>query len=117
LAAIRIRTGSLWPVIGIHIVLDVVAISTLTGPAVGSPILLPVLFVWLGANLLLWRYGWGLLAGRSDAELDALADGVEAGPAISPRPDRVGAGPAVSAGADGVAATPHVPAPDAPRAG
>ena len=104
LAAIRIRSGSLWPVIAIHVVLDVVAISTLTGPAVESPILLPVLFAWLGANLLLWRYGWSLLAGRSDAELDALADGL-------------GAGSPISAGAADVAAPPPVPAPDAPRAG
>jgi hypothetical protein len=43
---------------------------------VQSPLLLPVLFAWLGLNLLLWPYGWRLLAGRSDEELDALADGV-----------------------------------------
>jgi membrane protease YdiL (CAAX protease family) len=103
LAAIRIRTGSLWSVIAIHVVLDVVAISTLTGPAVDSPILLPVLFTWLGANLLLWRYGWALLAGRSDEELDALADGRRPGQPVS------------GAGADVAASTP-VPAPDAPRA-
>lgn len=61
LAAIRIRTGSLWPVMGIHLVIDLVAVSTLTGSATSSPILLPVLFGWLAANLLLWRYGWQLL--------------------------------------------------------
>ena len=103
LAAIRIRTGSLWSVIAIHIVLDVVAISTLTGPAVDSPILLPVLFAWFGANLLLWRYGWGLLEGRSDEELDALADG-RAVVAISGEGD-AGAAPAPA------------PAADPPRAG
>ena len=26
-----------------------------------SPILLPVLFIWLAANLAMWRYGWQLL--------------------------------------------------------
>jgi membrane protease YdiL (CAAX protease family) len=104
LAAIRIRTGSLWSVVAIHIVLDVVAIATLTGPAVDSPILLPVLFAWLGANLLLWRYGWSLLAGRSDEELNALADGRGPGPQIS------GEGAAVAA------PTP-APAPGGPRAG
>jgi membrane protease YdiL (CAAX protease family) len=61
LAAIRIRTGSLWPVIAVHAVIDLVAVSTLTGSATNSPILLPVLFGWLAANLLLWRYGWRLL--------------------------------------------------------
>lgn len=74
LAAIRIRTGSLWPVIAIHVGLDLVAIATLTGPAVGSPWLLPILFTWLGANLLLWRYGWGLLSGLSEIQLDSAAD-------------------------------------------
>lgn len=78
LAAIRIRTGSLWPVLLVHLVLDLVAVSTLTGPATASPILLPALFLWLGANLALWWYGWRLLAGRSADELDALADGLDA---------------------------------------
>lgn len=64
LAAIRLRSGSLWPVLGVHLVVDWIAVSTLTGPATASPILLPVLFGWLAANLLLWRYGWGLLGGR-----------------------------------------------------
>lgn len=63
LAAIRIRTGSLWPVLAVHLVIDWIAVGTLTGPATSSPILLPVLFAWLGANLLLWRYGMGLLPG------------------------------------------------------
>jgi uncharacterized protein len=61
LAAIRIRTGSLWPVLVAHVAIDVVAISTLTGDALTSPLLLPVLFGWLAANLALWRYGWRLL--------------------------------------------------------
>lgn len=93
LVAIRIRSGSLWGVIAIHVVLDVVAIATLTGTAVESPLLLAILSVWLGANLLLWRYGWRLLAGLSDADLDALADG-HAGPiAVSgrARPTQLGA--------------------------
>ena len=67
LAALRIRTGSLWPPLLVHLVIDWIAVATLTGPATSSPILLPVLFAWLAANLLLWRYGWGLLAARMDA--------------------------------------------------
>lgn len=74
LAAIRIRSGSLWPVIALHVGLDVVALSTLTGDGADSPILLPVLFVWLGLNLTLWAYGWRLLRGRTERELDALYD-------------------------------------------
>jgi hypothetical protein len=61
LAAIRIRTGSLWPALVIHLVIDLIAVSTLTGAATTSPILLPVLFLWLAANLAMWRYGWQLL--------------------------------------------------------
>lgn len=61
LAALRIRSGSLWPALLVHVAVDWIAVSTLTGPATSSPILLPVLFAWLGANLLLWRYGWRLL--------------------------------------------------------
>lgn len=75
LAAIRIRSGSLWPVIALHIGLDVMALVSLTAGGVDSPILLPVLFAWLGLNLTLWAYGWRLLRGRSDADLDALYDG------------------------------------------
>lgn len=71
LAAIRIRSGSLWPVLATHAVLDLVAVSTLTGPATSSPILVPVLLGWLAANLALWRYGMRLVAGRPDTELDA----------------------------------------------
>ncbi len=61
LAALRIRSGSLWPALLVHAALDWMAVATLTGPATSSPILLPVLFGWLAANLLLWRYGWRLL--------------------------------------------------------
>jgi membrane protease YdiL (CAAX protease family) len=75
LAAIRIRTGSLGPVLVAHLLIDVIAISTLTGSATTSPLLLPVLFVWLAANLALWRYGWGLLAVSSHAVYDASARG------------------------------------------
>jgi hypothetical protein len=46
----------------------VVAVATLTGPATSSPLLLPVLFGWLAANLALWRYGWWVL--RSSATGD-----------------------------------------------
>ena len=60
-AAIRIRSGSLWPLLVLHAAIDVVAIGTLTGPATTSPILLPVLFAWLAANLALWRWGWHVL--------------------------------------------------------
>jgi uncharacterized protein len=66
-AAIRIRTGSLWPLLVLHAAIDVVAIGTLTGPATSSPILLPVLFGWLAANLALWRYGWWVLRAPSAA--------------------------------------------------
>ena len=61
LAAIRIRTDSLWPALFVHLVIDLIAVSTLTGAATSSPILLPVLFIWLTANLAMWRYGWRLL--------------------------------------------------------
>jgi len=81
LAAIRIRSGSLWPVLGIHAALDVVAVATLTGPATQSPILVPVLMGWLLANVALWRYGWRLLARLDDDALDRLAAGV--GPAVA----------------------------------
>ena len=74
-AAIRIRSGSLWPLLALHVVLDVVALSTMTGAGVESPLLLPVVFAWGGANLLLWPYGWRLLRGRSEAELTSLYDG------------------------------------------
>ena len=86
LAAIRIRSGSLWPVLATHAALDVMAIATLTGPATQSPILVPVLLVWLVANLALWRYGWRLLAGRTDVELDRLAARSPASAAPSLRP-------------------------------
>jgi membrane protease YdiL (CAAX protease family) len=76
LAAIRLRSGSLWPVLVTHAVLDVIAIATLTGPATTSPILVPVLVFWLFANLALWRYGWRLLADRDDGALDRLAAGI-----------------------------------------
>jgi membrane protease YdiL (CAAX protease family) len=61
LAAIRLRTGSLWPVLLVHLVIDLIAVATLTGPATSSPILLPVLFAWLIANLALWGWGWRVL--------------------------------------------------------
>ena len=69
LAAIRIRTGSLWPALFIHLVIDLIAVSTLTGAATSSPILLPVLFLWLAANLAMWRYGWRLLGRTSSIQL------------------------------------------------
>jgi membrane protease YdiL (CAAX protease family) len=75
-AAIRIRTGSLWPVIGLHVILDVLALTTLTGDAVDMPILIPVLMASLALNLTLWPYGWRLLRGRTESELDALYEGV-----------------------------------------
>lgn len=61
LAAIRLRSGSLWPVLLVHLAIDAMAVPTLTGSATSSPLLLPVLFAWLGANLLLWGYGWRLV--------------------------------------------------------
>ena len=70
LAAIRIRTGSLWPALFVHLVIDLIAVSTLTGAATASPILLPVLFLWLAANLAMWRYGWRLL-GRTSSNAKA----------------------------------------------
>ena len=82
LAAIRIRSGSLWPVVLCHLAIDVIAVASLTGPATASPILVPVLFAWLFANLALWRYGWRLLAGRGDAQLDRLAAGDPADDAV-----------------------------------
>jgi len=69
LAAIRIRTGSLLPALFIHLVIDLIAVSTLTGAATSSPFLLPVLFMWLAANLAMWRYGWGLLGRTSSTKL------------------------------------------------
>ena len=107
LAAIRIRSGSLWPVLAIHVILDLMAVSTLTDTAAAtSPILLPVLFTWLGANLLLWRYGWGLLAGRSDTELDALADGLAVDPTAL-APERAAGLAATSPGVDPTALAPE----------
>ncbi len=91
LAAIRIRCGSLWPVIVAHALIDVIAVATLTGPATASPILVPVLFGWLFANLALWRYGWRLLAGRDDADLDRLAAGDLPGDAASGLRPAIGA--------------------------
>ncbi len=68
LAAIRIRTGSLWPCLVVHLLIDLIAVSTLTGPATSSPLLLPILFGWLAANLALWRYGWHLIAAQAGNE-------------------------------------------------
>jgi membrane protease YdiL (CAAX protease family) len=62
LAALRIRYDSLWPPLLVHAAIDTIAITTLTGPALGNPLLIPTLFVWLIANLALWRYGWRVLA-------------------------------------------------------
>lgn len=70
LAAIRIRTGSLWPALFVHLVIDLIAVSTLTGSATNSPILLPVLFIWLVANLAMWRYGWRLLRRTSSIKTE-----------------------------------------------
>ena len=67
LGALRVRSGSLWPPLIVHLLIDWIAVSTLTGPATSSPILLPVLFLWLGGNLLLWRYGWRLLGAEQDS--------------------------------------------------
>jgi CAAX protease family protein len=75
LAAIRIRSGSLWPLIVVHAVLDAIALSTLTGAGVDSPLLLPAVFAWGGLNALLWPLGWRLLRGRTEAQLEALYDG------------------------------------------
>jgi membrane protease YdiL (CAAX protease family) len=75
-AAIRIRSGSLWPLLILHVILDVMALTTLTGDAVEQPILIPVLLAWLALNLTLWRYGWRLLQGRTDADLDAMYAGL-----------------------------------------
>lgn len=85
-AAIRLRTGSLWPVLLLHWILDVIAVATLTGPATSSPVLLPVLFAWLGANLLLWRYGWRLLAPLIPGA--ATVAGAAPEPAPGPAPAR-----------------------------
>jgi membrane protease YdiL (CAAX protease family) len=70
LGALRLRTGSLWPALVVHLVIDLVAVSTLTGAATTSPILLPVLFIWLAANLAMWRYGWRLIKGASSKAQD-----------------------------------------------
>ncbi len=75
LAALRIRSGSLWPVIALHVALDVMALTTLTAGGVDHPVLIPILMAWLALNLTLWAYGWRLLRGRSDAQLDALYEG------------------------------------------
>jgi membrane protease YdiL (CAAX protease family) len=79
LAAIRIRTGSLWPALFVHLVIDLIAVSTLTGAATASPILLPVLFVWLAANLAMWRYGWRLL-GNAPKTIETHSTLPRAGP-------------------------------------
>jgi membrane protease YdiL (CAAX protease family) len=50
LAGLRIRTGSLWPALIVHVAIDVIAVSTLTGPGTTIPVLLPVLFVSLPAS-------------------------------------------------------------------
>lgn len=76
LAAIRIRSGSLWPVIALHVAFDAIALVALTGPATDSPFLVPILVLWFGLNLTLWWYGWRLLRGRSDDELDRLYEGL-----------------------------------------
>ncbi len=75
LAALRITSGSLWPVIALHVVLDVMALTTLTAGGVDHPMLIPILMAWLALNLTLWAYGWRLIRGRSDDQLDALYDG------------------------------------------
>lgn len=75
LAALRIRSGSLWPVVALHVALDVMALTTLTAGGVDHPMLIPILMVWLALNLTLWAYGWRLIRGRSDDQLDALYDG------------------------------------------
>jgi membrane protease YdiL (CAAX protease family) len=75
LAAIRVRTGSLWPLIVVHALLDAIALSTLTGAGVESPMLMPAVFLWGALNLALWPLGWRLLRGRTEAELTALYDG------------------------------------------
>jgi membrane protease YdiL (CAAX protease family) len=75
LAALRIRSGSLWPLIALHVVLDVMALTTLTAAGVDHPMLIPILMAWLVLNLTLWAYGWRLIRGLSDDQLDALYDG------------------------------------------
>ena len=76
LAAIRIRSGSVWPPIAVHALLDTIALSTLTGDGLAVPWLVPVVVAWGLVNLALWPIGWRLLRGSSDAELTAAYDGV-----------------------------------------
>jgi membrane protease YdiL (CAAX protease family) len=85
LAAIRIRTGSLWPLIVVHALLDAVALSTLTGAGVEHPMLMPAVFLWGALNMALWPLGWRLLRGRTGVELTALYDGA---PGVLPRTSR-----------------------------
>ena len=80
LAAIRIRSGSLWPLIAVHALLDTIALSTLTGDALASPWLVPVVVAWGLVNLALWPIGWRLLRGRTDAELTRAYDGAPVSP-------------------------------------
>ena len=75
LAAIRIRSGSLWPLVAVHALLDTIALSTLTGDGLAVPWLVPVVVGWGVVNLALWPIGWRLLRGSSDAELTAAYDG------------------------------------------
>jgi CAAX protease family protein len=72
LAAIRIRSGSLWPLIAVHAVMDAIALATLTGAGVDSPLLIPVVLAWGALNAALWPIGWRLLRGRTEGELTAL---------------------------------------------
>jgi hypothetical protein len=75
LAAIRIRAGSLWPVVVLHVLLDAMALATLTGAGVDSPLVVPVVLAWGALNALLWPIGWRLLRGRTDPELTSLYAG------------------------------------------
>ncbi len=89
LAAIRIRSRSLWPVLLAHWAMDIIAVSTVTGPAVTSPLLIPTLLVWLVANLALWRFGWRLLAARvrgSDVNWPQASRAPASPPARRPAP-------------------------------
>jgi membrane protease YdiL (CAAX protease family) len=71
-AAIRIRAGSLWPLLVLHASLDAIALSSMTGAGIDGPMLMPAVFLWGGCNIALWWYGWRLLRGRSEAELTTL---------------------------------------------